>query len=465
MALKYSHSRQNIFTTFLILIWRFVDFLRIKTQTIGLKDLRVNIHYIDHTFELWIELFGQLEDGCTPKDLAQIYAFIFKAIFCTIPRSTLVASKKEFDGRLKDGELSHSFAVPGKCVVLQPLDAQHALGLYAFQFANDSKRPRQQDEPRKATPESQQPQIDQSEVQGGPYIYTEVGLEPRLPCAACAPEVPIEGKFTLDNVVAWVNGSACTHCEHRGFSRVFRDRLVPPDNNGGRDNTLDFETLHRRIQFFLHLFIEVASDIQIDRRWLVFIPVLFTRDELINGYHKQDSISDTLTSINALREHAANTRADFQLEKLLQDASVPSQEQTSGYKHACIIGMATVYRFFTLNKDRWRISQFLILPSHARKGFGLKILSWIYKMAIFDHRVRQVTVEDPVNAFMTLRLVTVFKLLLESGQISPCALYPPSDTSCQQDLKTGHVHAPQEISKLVTSFVKETKHTANRYVV
>lgn len=133
---------------------------------------------------------------------------------------------------------------------------------------------------------------------------------------------------------------------------------------------------HRRLQVFVLLFIEAGSYIEEDDRWDLYVV-----------YDKETN--------------------DF-------------------------CGFCTVYPYFWF-KDatthdsiesytalRKRISQFVILPPYQSKGLGKNLYNAIVDECMTDEKVRQVTVEDPSEAFDDLRdrcdLARVYDQLVEDAQ-------------------------------------------------
>lgn len=86
-------------------------------------------------------------------------------------------------------------------------------------------------------------------------------------------------------------------------------------------------------------------------------------------------------------------------------------EENITEKDVCC-GFATAYRFPLLNDEsaeacRLRLSQFVILPVWQRQGLGLAFYSCLYRKAFLpDFSVKEITVEDPNEAFSTMRLLS-----------------------------------------------------------
>lgn len=70
-----------------------------------------------------------------------------------------------------------------------------------------------------------------------------------------------------------------------------------------------------------------------------------------------------------------------------------------------LIGFCTLYRFFKFPQGiRARVSQFLILPNHQRKGYGSLLYSFIVSELSKDTDVKELTVESPADAFVKMKI-------------------------------------------------------------
>jgi histone acetyltransferase 1 len=80
------------------------------------------------------------------------------------------------------------------------------------------------------------------------------------------------------------------------------------------------------------------------------------------------------------------------------------------------VGFCSVYPFFAFpDKERRCISQFLILPTHRRRGLGERLLRRIYMDSIVQHDVLDIVVETPVMDFTRLRDRVELAILRENG--------------------------------------------------
>lgn len=117
-----------------------------------------------------------------------------------------------------------------------------------------------------------------------------------------------------------------------------------------------------------------------------------------------------------------------------QKAAIPPAPRASPYT---FIGYATTYRFFRFLapsskpqssdllepfpptdklspkrlSSRLRISQFLILPKNQRGGHGSALYNTIYRDALADSTILELTVEDPSEEFDKLKDINDFKIL------------------------------------------------------
>ncbi|KAI8832733.1 acyl-CoA N-acyltransferase [Chytridium lagenaria] len=79
-----------------------------------------------------------------------------------------------------------------------------------------------------------------------------------------------------------------------------------------------------------------------------------------------------------------------------------------------IVGYATAYRFFHFpEKERMRISQFLVLPPYQRKGHGAELYKYLHREYLGRDKVVDFGVEDPSDDFMDLRDLCDFKYYKE----------------------------------------------------
>ncbi|SJK86129.1 histone acetyltransferase 1 [Babesia microti strain RI] len=154
--------------------------------------------------------------------------------------------------------------------------------------------------------------------------------------------------------------------------------------------------VHRRMEWHCHWFIESMSNIKYDESWEIFFPVICP--------FKSTSSPNT--------ERSPNHSVVF------------DPKAITGRDTYHLIGLATCYHFFTIDRTRLRISQFFIFPQWQRNGLGIEILEAIYTRAIEDDGIREITVEDPSPSFATIRDIVGLQLCLKRGVITHGHLSP-----------------------------------------
>ncbi|CEL93542.1 unnamed protein product [Vitrella brassicaformis CCMP3155] len=156
----------------------------------------------------------------------------------------------------------------------------------------------------------------------------------------------------------------------------------------------EFKPLHRRMEWFLHWFIEGMSEIDQDERWHVYL-----------AYKRPLASPGSVVYRRKLRPRASSGRP--------------------GCLSLC--GYVTTYTFWSRSMlgSRSRLSQFLIFPHYHRKGIGRKLYQLIYQQNLDDADVKEMAVEDPAPAFVQLRDVVTVKVAIDRNAVSPLALYPP----------------------------------------
>ncbi|SAL96284.1 hypothetical protein [Absidia glauca] len=141
-----------------------------------------------------------------------------------------------------------------------------------------------------------------------------------------------------------------------------------------------FREYHRRMQFFVLLFIEGSSYIEEDDdKWEFF--VLFKREKA-----------------------GDSTTFDF-------------------------VGYCSAYPFYCWpDQTRMRISQFLILPPFQNMGHGGNLYETIYKLFVQRNDVVEMTVEDPNESFSDMRDKCDLTYLQDSNAFDGITIPVPSET-------------------------------------
>eukprot|EP00921_Rhytidocystis_pertsovi_P003032 GHVQ01005047.1.p1 GENE.GHVQ01005047.1~~GHVQ01005047.1.p1 ORF type:complete len:572 (+),score=99.09 GHVQ01005047.1:398-2113(+) len=182
----------------------------------------------------------------------------------------------------------------------------------------------------------------------------------------------------------------------------------------------EFYSLHRRIEWFLHWFIESASSIEHDDRWTVVLPYLVIEEE------DPKPMSAKTSPRRATKRSLEDERAGGG-----EGGGAGGEKREGGEHDSCrreyhLAGIATTYRFFTLHKDRKRISQFMVFPHLQNQGMGMHLLEFLCRQSLEADDICEITVEDPATSFYQLRDIVSLKLAIEHKLIPPRALYPPS---------------------------------------
>eukprot|EP00922_Rhytidocystis_sp_ex-Travisia-forbesii_P047180 GHVS01070297.1.p1 GENE.GHVS01070297.1~~GHVS01070297.1.p1 ORF type:complete len:668 (+),score=174.43 GHVS01070297.1:864-2867(+) len=210
----------------------------------------------------------------------------------------------------------------------------------------------------------------------------------------------------------------------------------------------DFLSLHRRIEWFMHWFIESASAIDQDDRWRVVLPYIVSRrrrrhsgtynnnncclaqeeeDEHVEGHeaatqrgggHKVGGVGRGVVVTKTKKEIMSGGKGG---EELCCTGAAGCELFDNYYS---LVGIATTYRFFTIHNDRKRISQFMIFPHVQNRGLGMHLLEYLSMQALQGDDICELTVEDPAPSFFQLRDVVSLRVCLLTHQIPVRALYP-----------------------------------------
>ncbi|KAL8430929.1 hypothetical protein Efla_007377 [Eimeria flavescens] len=197
----------------------------------------------------------------------------------------------------------------------------------------------------------------------------------------------------------------------------------------------EFAALHRRVEWFLHWFIESASPIHPDPQWLVLLPYLCS---VPAGAPEAPSEWGLLTEAKE-RVREMRSRAE-PLGCLLGAPLTADKDGGEGGPYSAggrerqetggtyeLAGLVTLYTFYGLSGYRRRLSQCLVFPHVQSKGIGMLTLEFVYHQIILDPQVIEFTVEDPATSFSQLRDVVCLKVALDLGIVTPRMLYPPPE--------------------------------------
>lgn len=135
-------------------------------------------------------------------------------------------------------------------------------------------------------------------------------------------------------------------------------------------DTPGWREFHRRMQVFALLYIEGASYI-----------------------HEDEANWEWLTTFQKWQDDEGRTRWAF-------------------------VGYTSLYRFWHYpSSSRLRLSQFVVLPPYHKQGHGSQLYSEVYRLALDDEAVTELTIEDPNEAFDRLRDTADLKTLLAPGGV------------------------------------------------
>ncbi|BAM42032.1 conserved hypothetical protein [Theileria orientalis strain Shintoku] len=414
----------------------------------AIQWVRYDVYYIVDTFELFIKVSGQLYMSKDESEIRKALYVVYKSIFTHIPEHTLILDESTFKHLLYMRSVgTNRFIPPGRIIVEIPLDNCSIFQLRYCVFEENANSP---------TSSSSTPEYSKyhgKRLPGDDDAYPEfsdksIYFRNTLDSGhfdeelyhECYMNISHKGNFDnclIYDIVRHINRSRRDRPRHGRRASFDRLNFSTPEN---------FAILHRRLEWFYHWFIEGASNIKTDARWSIFVPmIIFTHN--VDNEHSRTSnpISKMLTSNEEFKNSITNRVEEKKEEKeesirqkiMQQQVGViselvnvknrrsPTSKLGSSNKRysVTILGMVTAYYFFTINKDRLRISQFMIFPNYNGKGFGLWVLEFIYRFGIMDTGVREITVEDPTSTFMVLRYIVALKLCFESTLVDPHILY------------------------------------------
>eukprot|EP01055_Gregarina_sp_Pseudo9_P005666 Gregarina_sp_Pseudo_9__5665@NODE_7_length_7070_cov_43_502062_g5_i0_p1_GENE_NODE_7_length_7070_cov_43_502062_g5_i0NODE_7_length_7070_cov_43_502062_g5_i0_p1_ORF_typecomplete_len619_score216_81Hat1_N/PF10394_9/4_4e07Hat1_N/PF10394_9/2_9e03Acetyltransf_1/PF00583_25/8_2e02Acetyltransf_1/PF00583_25/0_012Acetyltransf_10/PF13673_7/0_0034Acetyltransf_7/PF13508_7/1_6e04Acetyltransf_7/PF13508_7/0_38_NODE_7_length_7070_cov_43_502062_g5_i019023758 len=210
-----------------------------------------------------------------------------------------------------------------------------------------------------------------------------------------------------------------------------------------------FAFVHRRVEWFMHFYIDAMSNIHVDPRWRVFVALRYlspherleqvrletetAREQALaastGGEAPQlaglaKSITDKWPAVDvSVKEEFLNALDGYRPQTLPVDAALDAALLENG-QPAEVLAVVTVYQFFALPRDRARISQFFVLPHRQRIGLGRSILCALTEVLCADANIRQITVEDPAPAFQRLRDVCSVSMAVRFGILRAECLYP-----------------------------------------
>ncbi|UKJ89753.2 histone acetyltransferase [Theileria orientalis] len=451
----------------------------------AIQWVRYDVYYIVDTFELFIKVSGQLYMSKEESEIRRALYVVYKSIYTHIPEYTLILDESTFKHLLYMRSVgSNRFIPPGRIIVEIPLDNSSIFQLRYCLFDENSNSPTSSS----STPDYSKYHGKRLGVDDDEYLeFSDKSIYFRNPLDSinfdediyneCYMNISHKGNFDnclIYDIVSHINKNPRDRPKHVRKATFDRLNFSNPEN---------FAILHRRLEWFYHWFIEGASNIKTDSRWSIFIPMIIFTHNVDNDHSRTSNpISKMLTSNDDFKKSIANRLEDLKEESIrqmileqhlgviselvnLKNRRSPTSKLGNSNKSfsVTILGMVTAYYFFTINKDRLRISQFMIFPNYNGKGFGLWVLEFIYRFGIMDSGVREITVEDPTSTFMVLRYIVALKLCFESSLVDPHILYG-NDRNSMRIFKIFSKESSIPSREYISSICKESKSHASKLV-
>ncbi|KAI9789973.1 MAG: histone acetyltransferase 1 [Candelina submexicana] len=222
------------------------------------------------------------------------------------------------------------------------------------------------------------------------------------------------------------------------------------------------ERILRRMEIFVSFFIEGGTPIQTDgqdwttERWKVFL----LYEKLSTPPTSTASPYSFIGYATAYRYYLYNRTSPP------TPPSTPPQRYLPSAKHTFKLSPSPEISPSSL-PCRERISQFIILPPYQHSGHGTHLYRALYTTFVSDHLVREITVEDPSEAFDDLRDYCDFAHLHSNNTFAQIKLLtpPPSkknkriristllDQSLLSTLRTRNKIAPRQFARLVEMYL------------
>ncbi|KAI3648911.1 hypothetical protein MP228_006765 [Amoeboaphelidium protococcarum] len=128
------------------------------------------------------------------------------------------------------------------------------------------------------------------------------------------------------------------------------------------------------------------------------------------------------------------------------------KQQKDGHsKIQLLAGVWTCYKFYSFpDKIRQRISQALILPFYQGQGVGYAMYKYLYKRFLEDDHAKDITVEDPTEAFSDLRTICDLNTLKNAlGNTSLDSRYVIPSPAEIEELRIKLKFSPQHMQVLM----------------
>ncbi|AFZ81410.1 hypothetical protein BEWA_008200 [Theileria equi strain WA] len=417
----------------------------------SIKWVKYDIYYLVDTFEIFIKVKGQLVNSCNRENIQEALSTVYKSVFKNIPEYTLIKDEQTFiDILLHKSSGTYKFIPPGRMVMENSIDDYSTFQLRYCTFKD----------------EITEKDVGEVDEQDPGSIYMKSTLSKQIYFYDNSKSDKIDlSRETIEDLSKDGSFNNSVINEILESKLALRSQNSPKVKLSVQECVTDysipsnFKVLHRRIEWFYHWFIDGVSDITYDHRWVVLIPLVLKRNRKMHKPSETNSLQSALTSNEDFERRRIEQEYDIQTHITKQDLgaiSMFNSESSGDDKDAytiSIVGMVTTYSYFTISGNRLRISQFMIMPNYSGKGFGLMVLEMIYRMAILDKNVREVSVEDPTSTFSILRYIVIMKMCFDSAHISPNMLYSDIEEPAYASVK-----------EWVVKVCKESKYNASRIV-
>eukprot|EP00914_Ancora_sagittata_P000007 GHVO01000016.1.p1 GENE.GHVO01000016.1~~GHVO01000016.1.p1 ORF type:complete len:589 (+),score=43.73 GHVO01000016.1:1002-2768(+) len=239
----------------------------------------------------------------------------------------------------------------------------------------------------------------------------------------------------------------------------------------------EFCDYHRRVEWFLHFFIENLSNIPQASDWKVVMAYIRYSSALVfpSIVPPSEPSAPACASILQQRRSSVEKRLDKSLspdsEASHSTSASSSQERggklpgvrcSSRLRRRSITytlgGVVTICHRKEKENNLMTISQVLVFPHAQKAGLGTAMLNHIFRAGALNPNVDEIDVESPAPSFLRLESVTCVSTCIEEGIFDRNALYPITKDevpkfSVLNDGFLQWAHLPSRISlRLLTKF-------------